>query len=334
MARKGVFGGFLGVAGLLLVAGCAVPMDGSAQVDPAVMRSLEPISGATAFGDATTVDPCSVVDVDSVPASLHASLESADALDDCPVSVTLADGTAVDVYVGPLETGDDRSDADPRGLSSLGRSMTLYEAVDNTPGNCDDYLKFQDDYWLFVNAIASDPNSKADTCPASEALVKNAAARISAGSIKHVTFANGSVGKLDPCTLVSNNTLSGVGLAGAVPLAYPEAHQCEWFSNDGKYVLHVQFLVGQVPSVVDPTTQTAVVLSGRKTIVTQDQQSATDSTCWAQTGLNKYGDGSSGLVELAMVVMDDGDNDMTTACNRAQVAAATAVWPLLPPVGG
>lgn len=322
------------MASLLLMAGCAVRVGGAAQADPAVIRSLQPVSGATAFGDATTVDPCSFVDVNSVtPASLRASREPADALDDCPVSMTLADGTAVDVYVGPLETGDDKSDADPRGLSSLGRGMTLYEAVNNTPGNCDDYLKFIDDYWLFVNAVASASNSKADTCPAAEAMVKNAAARIAAGAIRHVTFSSGSVGKLDPCTMVSNNTLTGVGLADAPPLEYPQAHQCVWFSNDGNYWLRVQFLVGQTPSVADSTTQTAVVLAGRKTVVTQYQGSASAS-CWAQTGLNKYGDGSGDLVEIAMLEVHDGDNNMANACNRAQVAASTAVWPLLPPVSG
>jgi hypothetical protein len=334
MARKGVVGGFLGVASLLLVTSCAVPMDGSARPDPAVLQSMrEPISGSTVFGDATTVDPCSVVDIGTVPAALHAALAPADGLDDCPVSATLADGTAVDVYVGPLETGDDKLDADPRGLSSLQRGMKLYEAVDNTPGSCDDYLKFQDDYWLLVNAITSDPNSKADTCPASEALVKNAATQIAAGAIRHRTYPNGSVGKLDPCTLVSNNTLTGVGLADAPPLEYPEQHECSWISNDGHYVLRVQFVVGQEPSVQDSATQSAVVLSGRKTVVTQYQESSSASACWAQTGLNKYGS-SPDLVEIAMVEMRNGDNNMANACDRAQVAAATAVWPLLPPVNG
>lgn len=298
------------------------------------MRSLEPVSGATAFGDAATVDPCSIVDVDTVPASFHASLEPADALDDCPVAMTLADGTAVDVYVGPLETGDDKQDASPRGLSALGRSMTLYEAVGDNAGSCDDYLKFVDDYWLFVDAITSDQNSKADPCPASEALVKNVAARIGAGAIKHRTYPNGSVGKLDPCTLVSDNTLSGVGIADAGPLEYPEAHQCVWFSNDGNYWLRVQFIIGHQPSVEDPTTQSAVVLAGRKSIVTQYENTSSTSGCWVQTGLNRYGDSSSDLVEIAMVAMHNGDTNMTNACQRAQVAAATAVWPLLPPVTG
>lgn len=332
MARWGVFSGVLGVAALLAVAGCDVQVKGAAVADPVAMS---PVSVEQAFGNADTVDPCSVVDVNALPRDLDGSLETADSLDDCPVSVTLSDGTKIDVRVGPLETQDEESDSSLKPVATLTRGMTLYTSTDNAPGLCDEYLGFSDANALLIDATTSDPSSKADACPAAEAVGRNAATQIAAGGIKHITFPGNSAGRIDPCNLVVSDTLASAGIANAVASEYPEMHECFWgpgLADSTGNSMYLEFVVGEEPSILDPTTDTSSTIAGRPTVDTKFAVSSTSAWCDVETGLRTYGDPSDDLVEIALIEMHVGDGNTAHACTMANKIAAS-VWPQLPQAG-
>jgi hypothetical protein len=331
MARWGVLGGVLGAVALSTLAGCGTRVGGAAIPQP---DALTPITVAQ-FGVARTVDPCSLVDINQLPVALSGYLEPADGLDDCPVSVTLPGATLTDVRVGPLETQPEETDMSLRRVASLPRYMTLYTATDNVPGFCDDYLTFSDGVSLVITANAADPSSRADTCPAAEALGRNAAAQIAQGDIRHVTFPPGSVGSIDPCHLVSGNTLARAGIPDAQSFEYPENHQCWWLppsSDSNGDSMYLEFLVGEQPSVVDQSTDSSSQIAGRNTVDSKFSVSSTSAWCDVSTGLNTYGGGTDNLVEIAMVEMHTGDGNPTNACNLGNGVAAE-VWPQLPKTG-
>lgn len=331
MARWGVLGGVLGTAALLTLAGCDTRVDGLAIANA---DQLTPVTVAQ-FGVGRTVDPCSVVDVNQLAVSLKGSLEPADALDDCPVSVTLPGGAMTDVRVGPLETQEEETDPSLRTVETLPRSMTLYTATPSVPGFCDDYLTMSDGTALVITASASDPSSDANTCPAAEALARDAATQIAEGNIRHVTFPSGSVGAIDPCRLVPASALTAAGIANAASFEFPESHECWWSPpapNTSGDSMYLEFIVGDEPGVVDGATDSSSQIAGRTTIDSRIMVSSTSAWCDVSTGLNTYGDGTNNLVEIAMVEMHTGDGNTTNACDLGN-AVATAVWPQLPKTG-
>lgn len=331
MIRWGVFGAVLGAAALLSLTGCDVHVAGSAADDPA---DTGPINIAH-FGHANTLDPCSFVDVNTLPAALSASLAPADALDDCAVSVRLSNGTTANVDVGPLQNKNQNTDTALKPIAELQRGMTLYTQTSSTPGFCSDFLGFGNSTGLLVDANPTDPSSTVNTCPAADALAKNAAAQIAQGALKHLSYPAGSVGLVDPCSLVPASTLSAVGLPGAPFSEFPEMHECLWQpvqSGSTVDTMFLEFLVGGTPSVVDSTTDTTAQIEDRATIDSRLMESATSAWCYVNTGLNTFGAPTDDLVEVASIQVHTTDGDTTHACDVGNAVAA-AVWPQLPRTG-
>jgi hypothetical protein len=274
MARWGVLCPVFGAVLLLALTGCDVRVSGAARAHVPAR-----VLAAQAFGDAPTVDPCSAVDLRELAPALHGFLEPADALDDCPVGVTLADGTATDVHVGPLEDRDGGTDSELTSVADLAGGLTLYRATDQSVGYCVDYVGFTDGEALYVGASPSDTDSKANTCPAADALARNAATDIAEGGVTHRGYPAQSVGSVDPCGLLPASVLTSGGIADASPNEYPEAHECDWYSEQTLDSVSIQFLVGPRPSVYDPSVDSAVRIAGRPTVVTKFQESPASAWC-------------------------------------------------------
>jgi hypothetical protein len=324
-----VLGGVVIVA--LLTGGlsaCDVPEPGSARPDPAVLRALAPVTVASAFGDASTVAPCSIVDTASVT-EVTATRQLVDGFDDCPVSVMLTDGTKVDVRVGPLESHSAADSSDVTAIALLPKGMKLYGETTRTPAFCDEYLRFADGNELAVSASASDVESQADVCPAADALARNAADRIRAGAVQHTTYPTYSLGRIDPCGVVPPSVLASAGLTGGTATEYPEHHQCAWLpaDRDAGTTLRVEFVVGEAPKVIDRSSETQSRIAGRTSVTSSFALSSTEKLCYVATGLHPYG--STGLLELAYVDVHAGTASRVDPCHAATTVAA-AVWPTLP----
>ncbi|HEX3649769.1 MAG TPA: hypothetical protein VHV49_15195 [Pseudonocardiaceae bacterium] len=345
MTRWRVIGGTLGIVVLLGVAGCASAIRGVAEAVPGAKASSSsprssavsqgPINAGTAFGKASTVDPCSIVDVTSVHGVSSARRVTADALDDCPVFVTQKNGATAYVTVGPLETSDDMTGAPVDDVTTLPDGMIVQVGKPDAGDYCDAYVIFPDGFDLHVAANPSTADSHANVCASAVAMAENAGDRIDAGAIRHRTYPRGSVGEVDPCGLIGADALAAAGVSGISTFAYPEGHECYWASGSDISLPTAQldFVVGAKPTILDPSTDSSAVIAGRASVISLYTQPDTDSICWINTGLNAYTDGrtgsSGGLVEIAEIGVDTVKGSKVNPCTAAK-AVATAIWPKLP----
>lgn len=343
MTRWRLMGGTLGMAALLVVAGCASTVQGVAIPAPGALPAAHgsstpntPIDTQKTFGDATTVDPCSLVDTATVHGVTSARQESADALDDCPVLVTQKDGSKAYVTVGPLENSDDMTGAPVDTVTTLPDGMIVQVGKPDSADYCDAYVIFPDDLDLHVSSSPSTADSHANVCAAAVAMAENAGSQIGAGAVRHRTYTQGSVGKIDPCGLIDQTQLSTAGISEISTFAYPEAHECYWASDSDINLPTAQldFVVGEQPTILDPTTDSKATIAKRQSIVSLYTQADSDSICWINTGLNPYTDhdtsAAAGLVEIAEVGVDTVKGSKVNPCTAAKAVAA-AIWPKLPP---
>jgi hypothetical protein len=311
----------------LALAGCAAPTTGvpvstppSSAPAPASATTATNVAATQAFGDAPSVDPCSIVDV----AALGATAGTPDSLDSCPIMVKLSDGRQTLVSVGPLEA---RGQQSTRYVGTLFDGMSLYQEPEPSAGNCTDYIAFTDEYFLAIEAGPADGGEQ--VCPATDTVAKGVATRIANGAIRHRTFPSGSIGSLDPCGLVPGSVLSSAGMAATPPQEYPEHHECDWFApasgnqTDG---VSLDFIVGTQPTASDPNTDTSTMVAGRPTVL---NSGGSTPGCFASAALRPFDAGGPGIFEIAQVVVSMPSGTADQACQAAATIAA-AVWPQLP----
>lgn len=312
---------------VLAVAGCGAP----ATFEPLPVSSSAPaptssslsggVSAVRAFGDAPTVDPCSIVDA----AAVGAKQAPPDALDSCPVTVTLADGRQTLVSVGPLEA---RNQPTARFVTGLSDGMSLYQQSQPPSGSCTDYISFTDAYLLDV--AATEENGTGDqVCPAVDTVAQGVATLIAHGAIRHRIFAANSVGPIDPCGLVPVSVLTSAGVDVGTPTEFPEHHECDWFApdttgqNEG---VSLDFILGSQPAASDPTTDTSTMIAGRPTVLSSG---GSTPGCFADTAVHPFDGGGADLFEIAQVVVSLPGSTASQACQVATTVANTA-WPQLP----
>lgn len=322
MAR-GVLAGVAVIA--MAVAGCGAPARFEPLPGP-VSSAPEPspsggVSAARAFGNAPTVDPCSIVDV----AAAGAKQAPPDALDSCPVTVTLPDGKQTLVSVGPLEA---RNQPTARFVTGLSGGMSLYQQSQPPSGSCTDYISFTDAY--FLDVAATEENGTADqVCPAADTVAKGTATLIASGKVRHRTFAANSVGPIDPCGLVPVSVLTSAGVNAGTPTEFPEHHECDWFAPDTtgqNEAVSLDFILGNRPAAGDPATDTSTMIAGRPTVLSSG---GSTPGCFADTALHPFAGGGADIFEIAQIVVSLPGSTASQACQVATTVATTA-WPRLP----
>lgn len=200
---------------------------------------------------------------------------------------------------------------------------------------CDAYVTFPDSLDLRVSASPSSADSHANVCASAVAMAENAGNRIEAGAVRHRTYPRGSVGPVDPCSLISVDKLATAGITDTRTHTYPEGHQCFWAPDSDLSLPTAQldFEVGHEPAVLDPSIDSLATIAGRPSVISLYHEPDSDSVCWAVTGMNPYTDedtsAAEGLVELAEVAVDAAQGSKVNACTAAKAVAAM-IWPKLP----
>lgn len=284
--------------------------------------STPQLFAAKAFGDATTVDPCSVVDVAKLPASLHPTLDAEDLpFDTCEVDLRLPGGKESQISVGPLEQGAGHSG---RTVGVLTDGMALYEDAEPPQGYCGTQLVFVDSYVLDMEAgpVTGSPSA----CAIAELAGRDVAATLVAGGLRHRGYPSGSLGSIDPCGLSPVGALTAAGLPDAEATEFPEQHECSWTtSNLSVDSVSLAFLASQTPVVADPSTDRVVSIAGRSTLLSDDQA---DQVCYLDTAVRPYA-GGHGLREIAELTVTTEGGDTALACHLARTVGA-ALWAKLP----
>ena len=296
------------------VAGIAIP--GA----PAVASAM---SASTELGDFATIQPCSMVDVEGLPADLQAQPDTPDSFDACSLRVDSA-GATIHLDVGTLVYDED--DTGETGPVALSSGLQLYTGSAQD-GSCSAYLKFAEGIEMTSVAYANDGDGTPDLCTTAAAVARNVSGVLARGPVPHRTYPQNSFAALDPCQLLDNSTLSPLGLDSSSEQSYPAHHECVWTGTDqdsNDLTAYLSFLVGPTPTA-QPNVSTAAQISGRSSVTI----STTDDTaaeCWIDTAGQSFG---AAQVEIAEIYISD-DNQSTDSACQLGTTLATAAWPKLP----
>lgn len=254
------------------------------------------------LGDYKTVDYCTLLDTSS--GTTVSSFET------CRV-----EENGLRRIVGPVRS-DSELGLDPEYTrvysypGDLPDGVAVREPTQDFGPACVRHVGFSDHIWLMV-AVSDTREPTASTaterCSSADELVAGVLAAVAGGKVEHVSYAAGSFGGLDPCTLVERPEIEAIAGAGVAPATH--GHGC------GYGDIGLRFSV-DVPSVGTPET-----LGGRQVTV-----SGTVAQC--DVTFDRPLPDRPGLVEKATVTrtIRSGQEDL---CQDAR-AAAEVLFPELP----
>jgi hypothetical protein len=311
----------LGLLGCLT--GCARAIDGVAI--PGSSSAPAAMSASKELGDFGTIQPCAMVDVATLPSDLQAELEPADSFDACSLRVNSA-GAAIQLDVGALVY--DQDDTGETGPQHLPGGLQLYIGSVQEQ-SCTAYVKFADGVELTSVAYANDGDGTADLCTTAAAVARDVSGVLAKGPVPHRGYPASSLANVDPCPLLTDDTLTPLGFKAADHDAYPAHHECDWndgLQNNDVLSASLSFIVGPAPTAA-PNGGTQEQIGGRASILisTTDDSAA---ECWIDTAGPPFG-AQSNLVEIAEIYLSDADQSTDTACQVGTTLAAE-VWPKLP----
>jgi hypothetical protein len=187
-----------------------------------------PLSTRVALGDLPTVDFCSLLSPDDYPASLGSVVNRpSPSFNYCTMSVIPQKITA-DVLVGYLSAATNLTGITLDPGRSLPRGLEARNSrADST--SCDRYLRFPDDLYLEVSATAYPPGAGNAWGPLVDATVDRVVERLTTRRVKHFSYAAGSLGRADACSLLDQKLVEdATGLTPADRYGFPGTHLCLW----------------------------------------------------------------------------------------------------------
>ncbi|HEX6355598.1 DUF3558 family protein [Actinophytocola sp.] len=320
---------------------------------PLVAVAVAVLAGCTTSGDATrvlgdlaTIQPCGLTDPEVFAEFGSAEFGPPESLDYCTVvvkpgasetdSLTRKAAEEVTIMVGELA----RPSADPflptDKLEDVNDSIYTTKP-DDVGVSCWQTLVFaEEDLALSVRSRMGPTAKPVPTCDMVTAGMAKVVEVILAGKVEHRSPAKNSLIALDPCDLVSDETVTALpGFAEARRVDKPNRHQCYWRTPgmDGPGV-KVTFGVAKPPEPSNDFDGNSDPIAGRPSITTD-----TGGFCTVETGHIPFEEvmGTTGLVETVAVDTDvpsgrgDDENDQadSPACEGA-LAIARALWPRLP----
>jgi hypothetical protein len=309
----------------LLLTGCASTVSGTASVSSGdLQQERKPLTSQRAFGDVSTVDYCSLLDLDRVKtAGGYEFGEQHQGFNYCQVEGKIH-GQDITVGVGYLSGQGSDLDrvADPG--KTFSRGLVAQRSTSNDNENCDYYLTFADSVGLtvYVNNISSHPSTTAGSslCAVNGAVLDGVVAQISANQVGHFNFAPGSLGTVEACALLSDPEINAQ-FGGALPQspAMPSKHRCRW-----KGALGNELTV--MLDISDGTGSTAEQIGGHATDVAQLDEAGRN--CMATGSVAPYPNSGAGQYQVASLYVSVGQAP-TDACTIARALAGLA-WPRLP----
>lgn len=314
-------------AAALLLTGCAGTVSGTASVSSQDLQQYQqnqqPLTSQHAFGDVTTIDYCSLLDLDRVETAGGVGLgDQHQGFNNCQVTGKVY-GQDIAVTVGYLSgqvSGPDRA-TDPE--KKLPRGLVAQRATSNDNKGCTYYLDFADSVSLtiYVDNVSSYPSTSAgqSLCAISGAVLDGVVAKVSANAVGHFKFAPGSLGTVDACSLLTEDDVNGqLGALSRTP-SMPSKHRCRWKDTAGNQ-LDVVLDVG------DGTGSTAEQIGGHATDVSPIDEAGRE--CMATGVVAPYPDDGADQFQQAMIYVTVADA-AKDSCGVTRALAGLA-WPRLP----
>jgi hypothetical protein len=314
--------GAIMIASALCATGCTAMVTG-APVPSAHYTRYDPADANAAFGDLSSIDPCSLADVATLPGDLDATPGKPQSLDYCELKLDVAGDSAYADFGELISSpGEHLTDSE-----QVAGGITMFRET-LSYGSCDTYLAFTGNPMYLLTEVSAESGEGSDAlCTASQAIARNVATSIAQQRVAHVTgVPSTSLRRVDACGLVDTSVLGPAGLGS--PVSYPARHQCVWnaAADDLSEYAQLLFLIGPRPAPTDDAT--AVQIAGRASV-----EQATDADdfgeCQIDTGGVASGPPQQDLVEIAEVFVYASDQTGDATCQLATTIAAAA-WPKLP----
>lgn len=316
----------------LLMAGCTQAVVGApAPNQAAAQRALEertPLTSDLAFGDLTTIDYCSLIDTGLVAqGGLTDAAEPQPSFDECAVTGKIS-GQNATLEVGFLDQNagsrlPDREKTLPRGL------VAQRDLTGGGSDSCAYHLAFPDrvsvELYAYLETPSSDPGASSTAsplCTLDTTVFDGVVDAVTQKKVAHLTFAPGSVGTVDACTLLPDSL---VVQQSGLPLQRernPSKHRCRWSNTGLGAHAALWFYVDKPPQAVNGAT--AETIAGRQSVVTAPDP----RFCVVDTVIGPWPGAKNGEVEVAETYINVGSM-AKDACGISR-AFATAAWPHLP----
>jgi hypothetical protein len=326
-----------------------MPLTGVAAVAvlAACTTSGETKAAARVLGDLATIQPCGLTSLEVFAEFGSAEFGPPESLDYCTVvvkpaaseteSLTRSVAEEVTIMVGALA----RPSADPFLPTDKLEDVTdsIYTTrPDDADVSCWQTLVFAgEDLALSVRSRMSPTASPVPTCDMVTAGMAKVVEVIRAGKVEHRSPAPNSLITLDPCDLVTDETVTALpGFAQARREDSPGRHECYWRTSTGPR-LKVTFGVAQPPALSKNFDGNSDPIAGRPSVTTYTHRS-----CGVETGHIPFEEvaGATGLVETVTVdtevpldqdnSADRYDDETDPAVCDGALAIAKALWPRLP----
>lgn len=312
-------------AAVLVLAGCTVTVEGKPVPNLAAVRQAEeertPLTASVAFGDLTTIDYCSLLDLQALQdAGVSDPDEPSSSYDDCGVDGQFQ-GQGVRVELGYLEA-EPQDGLTPDPTKKLPRGLVAKRAPD-TDGGCRYYLSFPDGFDLGVYSYYTDTGqADQNLCDIDFALFDGVVTVATRKQVKHLSFAPGSLGTIDACALIPDSLVddqTGVPLPRSFS---PSKHHCWWIARDGSLTTALLFYTYSLPPATFPAT--AETIGNHSSVVIP----VSPSYCVIDTAVGPPPVASDGEVSIAEIYVIDNAGGKDT-CGIAR-ALANQAWSRLP----
>ncbi|MBC6450861.1 DUF3558 family protein [Actinokineospora xionganensis] len=302
-----------------MVSGSAVPNEAAG----ALSVRLGGADGG--LGDLTTVDFCSLLDGKAIKDLVRHQNVEFGSLDYC-VLFAEADGEDIQVSVELVNPPPNVHNLDLERRAWLPDPLRV-GPHDDVEGGCETGIFFKDGKAVLSFAARTQPDDKGepaidqdDLCEIADALRQAAATVIVEGRVKHTEYAANSLGRVDPCTLLTVQQIDK-----AVPTSFgqgagsPARHRCTWGTDEE---LELAAEISDWP--LDEEFYTPETIAGRPSFV---YTSKDDRFAYCEVLTANIEDAPNTRETMSVYFSDEiGQPD---PCVAARTLAAL-VWPQLP----
>jgi hypothetical protein len=285
-----------------LLSGCSMMEASSSESAPT------PLTAVTAFGDFTTIDYCSLLDLPKVAAGVSAGAPLS-SFESCQAELTDHSGKRA-VMVGPLAFDSDPNIRPYDYSGPVPDGVSVQQSMFNDQNACTRAVTFADG--IRLNVSVNGPGTRDVRCREADTAVTSSLDAVTGGKVGRLNFAARSWGRVSPCALLDVHELDAPSGPDARPAAGLSGHSC----IRGKVSLQL--------SVADMgTAGTLETLGGHPARVNIDGAFCTVDAMQPAPGMP----GHTEKAEISVVETAGTANDATCAAART---AASAVLPKLP----
>lgn len=306
---------------------CTSTVAGTPARDVPASGGSDGLTAKAVLGDFATYDPCGLVEPSAFDDFGEAELVERQSFERCGLNLTTsANGSGTAISVGRLGQLGNHSD-DAERVAELDGGLWIAQWRHDS-SICPQGLVFADDVTLEVTVVASTDKSE-KMCEVAEAGARMVADAVLAGRVEHLDYPENSLALVDPCELISEDTVrSRPAYADARQEPAPAGHSCGWYqvSDGAATTLDVTFSVGSLPS--PGTSDEEVDIAGRQTIVSRYEGEGSMSCTVSTEHIPSEISMRAGGMELAEV-NTYAPLGRESGCDSA-VAVATEVWAGLP----